>query len=148
MAFEKDMKYGEIGEHIAWLELLQSPKVKQVLDVRHDRYFQDRDIDFLALKTNGQVDRWEVKTDRQAHQTGNLVFETKSNSNEGCLARSEAQWIWYAIPETNETIIVDFAKLKGYVLHKKPNEVSMGDNARGYLLNIQELIDYQVATRR
>lgn len=148
MAFEKDLQFGEIGERVAWLELLESPKIKQVMDVRHDQFFQDRDIDFLTLKPNGDVDRWEVKTDRQAHQTGNIVFETKSNSNEGCLARSQAQWIWYHLEATGEDIIIDFAKLKGYVLHKQPKEVPMGDNASGYLLNIQELIDYQVATRR
>lgn len=148
MPFEEDLIYGETGEHVAWVSLLESPKTRQVLDVRKDRYFQDKDIDFLQLDFNNNVNKIEVKTDRQAHETGNIVFETKSNSNEGCLARSEADYIYYYIEKTKEVIILRLKELKGFIIHTKPKEVPIGDNARGCLLDIQKLIDCKVAVRR
>ena len=148
MAFNEDLRYGETGEHIAWVQLLESPKTRQVLDVRKDPYFQEKDIDFLQLDVKNNVNKIEVKTDRQAHKTGNIAFETKSNSNEGCLARSEADFIYYYIPEVREVIVIKLDMLKGFIIHTKPKEVNMGDNAKGYLLNINDLIAYQVAWRK
>lgn len=148
MGFKEDLQYGETGEHIAWVSLLESPKTRQVLDVRKDKYFQEKDIDFLQLDFQNKVNKIEVKTDRQAHETGNIAFETMSNTNIGCLERSEADFIYYYIEKTDEVIIIKLKELKGYIKHTSPREITMGDNARGYLLNIQDLIDYQVAIRR
>lgn len=148
MSFKEDLEFGEAGERVAWLELLESPKTKQVLDVRKDKYFQAKDIDFLQLDFSNTVNKIEVKTDRQAHETGNIAFETMSSSNEGCLARSEADYIYYYIEKTKEVIILKLKELKGFINHINPKEIMMGDSARGYLLNIQMLIDYQVAVRR
>lgn len=148
MPFNEDLTLGQAGEHVAWVQLLESPKTKQVLDVRKDKYFQDKDIDFLQLDTQNNVNKIEVKTDRQAHRTGNIAFETKSNSNEGCLARSEADYIVYYILETNETLVINLSLLKGFIKVTKPEEVSMGDNAKGFLLPIRDLLDYKVAIRK
>ena len=148
MAFDEDLAYGEAGEHIAWVQLLESPKTRQVLDVRKDKYFQEKDIDFLQLDFNSNVNKIEVKTDRQAHKTGNIAFETKSNSNTGCLERSEADYIYYYIPHSRAVIVIKLDLLKGFIIHTKPREVDMGDNARGYLLRIQDLLDYRVAWKK
>lgn len=148
MPFKEDLIYGETGEHVAWVHLLESPKTKQVLDVRKDKYFQDKDIDFLQLDFNNNVNKIEVKTDRQAHETGNIAFETMSNSNVGCLERSEADYIYYYIEKTGEVIILKLPELKGFIKHTNPKEISMGDNAKGYLLDINSLVAYQVAYRR
>ena len=75
MPFDEDLIYGEYGERIAWISLLESARTRQVLDVRKDKYFQERDIDFLQLDVDNKVNKIEVKTDRQAHKTGNIVFE-------------------------------------------------------------------------
>ena len=148
MPFWEDLSAGESGEHVAWVQLLESPKTKQVLDVRKDKYFQDKDIDFLQLDVNNNVNKIEVKTDRQAHETGNIAFEIRSKASEGCLAKSEADYIYYYIENTKEVIIIKLKELKGYIKHIDPKEVSMGDHAKGYLLDIQSLLDYQVAVRR
>lgn len=148
MAFENDLRFGETGEHVAWVQLLESPKTRQVLDVRKDKYFQEKDIDFLQLDFNNNVNKIEVKTDRQAHLTGNIAFETKSNSNKGCLERSEADYVLYYLIETKETLLIDLPMLKGYIKQYNPKEIVMGDNARGYLISIKDLIDYKVARKR
>lgn len=148
MAFKEDLIFGETGEHVAWIQLLESPKTRLVMDVRKDKYFQQKDIDFLQLDLNNNVNKVEVKTDRKAHETGNIAFETDSNGNVGCLERSEADYIYYYLEQTKEVIILKLRELKGYIKHTNPREITMGDNAKGYLLNIQSLIDYQVAVRR
>ncbi len=148
MPFWEDLTFGKSGEHIAWLDLLESPKTKQVLDVRFDPYFKEKDIDFLQLDFENNVNKIEVKADRKAHDTGNIVFETKSKASEGCLARSEADYIYYYIENTKEVLVLKVDALKGFIKHTLPREIPMGDNARGYLLNIQDLIDYKVAVRR
>lgn len=148
MAFKEDLIFGETGEHVAWIQLLESPKTRLVMDVRKDKYFQQKDIDFLQLDLNNNVNKVEVKTDRKAHETGNIAFETDSNGNVGCLERSEADYIYYYLEQTKEVIILKLRELKGYIKHTNPREITMGDNAKGYLLNIQNLIDYQVAVRR
>ena len=148
MAFKEDLIFGETGEHVAWIQLLESPKTRLVMDVRKDKYFQQKDIDFLQLDLNNNVNKVEVKTDRKAHETGNIAFETDSKGNVGCLERSEADYIYYYLEQTKEVIILKLRELKGYIKHTNPREITMGDNAKGYLLNIQNLIDYQVAVRR
>lgn len=148
MPFKEDLIYGETGEHVAWLNLLESPKTRQVLDVRKDKYFQAKDIDFLQLDFQNNVNKIEVKTDRKAHETGNIAFETDSNGNVGCLERSEADYIYYYLEKSKEVIILKLKELRGYIKHTNPREITMGDNAKGYLLDIQNLIDYQVAIRR
>lgn len=148
MAFSEDLAFGKTGERIAWLSLLESPKTRQVMDVRNDAYFQERDIDFLQLAINNRIYKIEVKTDRQAHATGNIAFETKSNSNEGCLARSEADYIYYYLENTGEVIIINLPVLKGCLGNLKPEEIKMGDNARGYLIKIQDLLDLRIAVKR
>lgn len=148
--FEEDLAYGEYGERIAWISLLESARTRQVLDVRKDKYFQERDIDFLQLDVNNKVNKIEVKTDRQAHTSGNIVFETKSNSNEGCLARSEADYVYYYIEKSGELVGIKLRKLKELINANilRLREVPMGDNARGYLIAIEDLERYKVAERR
>ena len=148
MAFSEDLAFGKAGERAAWLALLESPKTRQVLDVRDDLYFQERDIDFLQLDIKNKVNKIEVKTDRKAHETGNIAFETMSNSNDGCLARSEADYIYYYLDATGEVIIINLPILKGCLGNLKPEEIRMGDNARGYLIKIQDLLDLKIATKR
>lgn len=146
--FAKDKSFGRVGEEVAWLDFLQSPKVRNVLDVREDDYFKGKDIDFLLLGQDTKVFKVEVKTDSQAHDTGNLVFETKTNGNIGCLEKSEADWIYYYLKGSEESYVVDLAKLREYIRENHPREISMGDNAKGYLLNIEDLRRKYIAMKR
>lgn len=142
--FEADLKFGETGEDVAWLRLLKSPTTKQVMDVRKDPYFQKIDVDFLQLTKDGVVNKVEVKTDRMAHKTGNFVFETKSNGNAGCLQRSEADYV-LTVLATGETLTVVMDWLNVYISEHNLKEIPMGDNARGYLIPIKDLVAHKIA---
>lgn len=137
--FIKDLEVGEEGENVAYELLSKSPQNKTVLDARKDPYFQDRDIDFLAEKYSGIVIKYEVKTDRQAHKTGNIAFEETTCGNIGCLAKSEADYILYYLLETHTMYGFWLNDVKDYITDNKPKLYEMGDAATGYLLKISDL---------
>lgn len=137
--FKKDLEVGEIGEQIAFQLLANSPQNKRVLDVRKDPYFQNLDIDFLAEKQSGIVIKYEVKTDRQAHKTGNIVFEKTTSGNTGCLEKSNADYILYYLSEAKIMYGFWLDDIRSYIESSNPRIVDMGDSATGYLLNISQL---------
>lgn len=139
MSFEEDVKFAEIGEkECLWL-LTNSKKTKLVVDVRSDPFFQRLDIDFLQLDINNRVNKIEVKTDRKGHETGNLFFETECNSKEGCLQRSEADYVYYYLVETKETWVIVLPRLKNWLKMQDFNEVIVDGKTKGYLLNFLDL---------
>jgi len=137
--FTKDLEAGEVGEKVAFNLLIQSPQNRAVLDVRKDPYFQNLDIDFLAEKHSGIVIKYEVKTDRQAHKTGNIVFEKTTSGNIGCLEKSNADYILYYLSETKVMYGFWLTDIKNYIQIIHPKIINMGDAATGYLLNISSL---------
>ena len=134
--FQKDLKTAEEGEEVAYSLLLKSPQNKAVLDVRKDPYFQELDIDFLAEKHSGIILKYEVKTDRQAHKTGNIVFEKTTSGNIGCLEKSHADYILYYLSETKIMYGFWLDDIRQYIKETNPKIINMGDAATGYLLSI------------
>ena len=134
--FQKDLKTAEEGEKVAYSLLLKSPQNKAVLDVRKDPYFQELDIDFLAEKHSGIILKYEVKTDRQAHRTGNIVFEKTTSGNIGCLEKSHADYILYYLSETKIMYGFWLDDIRRYIKEKNPKIINMGDAETGYLLSI------------
>lgn len=137
--FKEDLTEGEKGEELVLQLLTKSPQNKAVIDVRKDIYFQDLDIDFLAEKHSGVVIKYEVKTDRLAHKTGNLVYEETTSGNIGCLAKSHADYILYYLSQSNELYGFWLIDMRNYIKETQPELVEMGDNAEGYLLKIKDL---------
>lgn len=139
MSFEKDLKTGEIGEKECYWQLVNSKKTKQVIDVRYDPFFQALDVDFLQLDNNNHVNKIEVKTDTIGHRTGNLFYETESTGNEGCLKRSQADYVYYYLPETGETWVVLLPRLKTWLAQQQFNEVIVEGRTKGYLISFLDM---------
>lgn len=145
--FKKDLEAGEIGEEVAFRILSSSHQTKSILDVRKDPYFQNLDIDFLVEKYSGIVIKYEVKTDRQAHKTGNIVFEKTTSGNIGCLEKSHADYILYYLSETQAMYGFWLSAIRKYIKTTKPRIIEMGDAATGFLLKIAELEQKKLMTR-
>lgn len=143
--FNKDLKYGEIGENIAIIKLFNNLGTKQLIDVRKDEWFQKIDVDFLQSTSNGRIVKIEVKTDRQAHLTNNFVFETQSKGNVGCLARSRADYVYYYVEGNDQLYMVVMKGLRKFLDEHHFNEVSMGDGAKGYLVPFKALLENGIA---
>ena len=147
MSFIEDKKFAEMGEaKCLWL-LHNSKKTRGVLDVRHDAFFQELDIDFLQLDINDKVNKIEVKTDRQGHQTGNFVYETKSHHTEGCMTRSQEDYIYYYLCESNEVWVVSMQKLRKWLENEPIREVVFSDGAKGYLIGFLEMEMNKIAVK-
>jgi len=83
--WDEKLAEGKQGEELVakWLEY--GDESGTFLDLRDDRYYQQRDIDFAI----GGV-FFEVKTDLKAHETGNLFLELDA------LEKSRADlWLFY-----------------------------------------------------
>lgn len=141
--FERDLILGKSAEREAFLFLLNQRNTAGIIDSSNDEYYQKLDVDLLVLTNTGKIVKYEVKYDRMCDETGNIVFETKSNGNIGCLERSHADWLYYRTKST--TYLIDMASLRKYIEYESPMEIDMGDGAKGYLLKVDRLIERRIA---
>ena len=140
--FNSDLQYGKAGEYIIYQYLLFQPNTSQLINVTDDEFFQENDIDFVWETVSGKVYKIELKTDRLAHKTGNIVYEYKSNKSYdtvGCFEKTKADYILYYIEKTNVLYWIKVESLREYIEKNKEklSLVNMGDNAIGYLIPLK-----------
>lgn len=140
MSFAEDLSFGREGEAVVRNLLESSGNFDYVIDCSNDKYFQQKDIDVLALVNDGHIAKYEVKTDRKAHETGNIAFELRTNGNIGCLAKTEADFVMYYIEGNDRVYCFNAEQMRRYLRTKRFKLYRMGDNAEGYLLNINQLL--------
>jgi len=140
MSFAEDLSFGREGEAVVRNLLESSGNFESIIDCSNDKYFQQKDIDVLALVNDGHIAKYEVKTDRKAHETGNIVFEIKTNGNIGCLAKTEADFVMYYIEGNDRVYCFNAEQMRRYLRQNRFKLYRMGDNAEGYLLNINQLL--------
>lgn len=152
--FLNDLNTGEIGEEKVYEYLSLNKSVKRIEDVRKDKDYQCIDVDFVCYDENNKKCLIEVKTDRKAHNTGNIVYEIISNkyyNTVGCFEKTKADKIFYYLLNTDELYIINVKKLRIYVNKKYKNknkERIMGDCAIGYLIPIKDLIDNNIMNKK
>ena len=137
--FSESLKQGKYGEYVIKDFLNRQKWVKQVVDVSDDLRHQEKDIDFLVENLERQFYSVEIKTDYQAHETGNLAYELTTSGHIGCLEKTEADWIIFFIPNGNIAYLTITSRLKDYVKNSNFEERTMGDRSTGYLLPIEDL---------
>ena len=137
--FNESLKEGAMGEHVVWNLFNKHPGVRSVVDVREDKGFQEKDIDFLIEDTHRQFTPVEVKTDLKAHETGNIVYELSTSTHMGCFEKTQAKYIMYYVPHDKTVYRIDVKALRTYINEKRPEEKDMGDNATGFLIPIKDL---------
>lgn len=143
--FDKDNKQGDKGETIVYAWLLRNKNVRHVMDVSKDVRHQKNDIDFIVQLPTLQTKYIELKTDFQADTTGNVPYEMISNidfNSKGCLEKTKSDFIFFYLYNSHDLLIAETPKLKQYVNENKQylKLIPMGEKARGYLLNINDLI--------
>lgn len=148
MSFEEDVIRGKTGEKVVHYALTHSKNIKDVWDVSDDTRYRINDVDFLVQTYNNQVYGVEVKTDFKAHETGNIFFETDSNGNVGCLERTTADYIYYYIYHSKKLYVIITKRLKQLIESGRFYKVKGGENAEGYLIPIERLIELKVAEER
>lgn len=148
MSFENDIIRGKTGEKVVHYMLTHSVNIKDVWDVSEDDRYQNKDVDFLVLTLSNQVYGVEVKTDFKAHETGNIFFEVDSAGNVGCLERTTADFIYYYVYHSKKLYVIITNRLKEFINSRLLTMVNGGDNAKGYLISIKDLLEMKIATER
>lgn len=145
--FLQDLKIGNIGEQAVFDYLKNQKNTLALVDVRDVQFFREADVDFIQVIDNQLYPRLiEVKTDTMAHITGNIPYEFISNyriNSIGCFEKTKSTHLFYYLTETNKFYILNTKALQEYVKKNKVDLklIPMGDNARGYLLKLQKLIE-------
>ena len=152
MGFITDIKIGNNGEDIIYNYLLHHSSTKIVVNVTNDEWFQQFDIDFLQITKDNQINKIEVKTDRMADRTGNMVYEVYSDKrtySQGCFEKTEADYIFYYLINTNILYIFNTYELRQWVEeHKdKLRLTNMGDYALGYIIPLNDLKEVYIKER-
>ena len=94
--FKKDMIDAVLGEEATEKYLHDVYGKDNVQDVRNFKAYQNADVDYVAYDNEARkMMNYEVKTDFQANNTGNVAYELTSNGNPGCLGRSAADYVAY-----------------------------------------------------
>lgn len=140
MSFAEDLSFGREGESIVRNLLESSGNFDNVWDCSNDKYFQQKDIDLLGIASDGHIAKYEVKTDRMAHKTGNIAFEITTSGNIGCLAKSEADFVMYYIEGNGRLYCFNTEQMRQYLKRDRFKLYRMGDSAEGYLLGINRLL--------
>ena len=150
--FSDDLKFGKQGEEKIYQYLLTHPNTKYVIDTSDDIFFQSLDIDFLWQTKNNKIYKLEIKTDRLADKTKNIIYEYYSNKTyqtEGCFEKTEADYILYYIINENYFYNLNVKKLRQYVNEKKDKlKIKyMGDDALGYIIPIRLIEKYRLGKK-
>lgn len=152
MSFNSDIQIGDKGENIIYNYLWKHKSTLKIVDVSKDKWFQQFDIDFLQITNNGIINKIEVKTDRIADRTGNMVYEIYSDRRtytKGCFEKTEADYIFYYLINTNILYIFSTQELREWILEHQHNLklVEMGDYALGYIIKLNDLKDIYTKER-
>ena len=144
------LKIGSIGERVVWDALQHNPNIRTVFDVRLAKKYQEFDVDFEIELMNREIKWIEVKTDQRMHETRNVFYEIQSNEHcgtIGCFEKTKADLMMIYNELTGIIYQIDIKRLRQYVRtnREKLKLVSGGDNAKGFLINIDELIRQQIA---
>lgn len=118
--FRESLKVGDKAAQLAkeWLRSL--PQTKGLVSVEADKAYQKRNIDFL-WETNKGFYRVEVKGDTWGHQTGNLFFETTSNTrrgSDGCFMYTEADLLLYLMLKSRELYILPVEDVRAWFMRE------------------------------
>jgi hypothetical protein len=109
--WDEKLAEGKAGEEVVarWLEYHTPGELR---DLRADRFYQERDIDFLVGS-----DFYEVKTDLRADATGNLFLELDA------LEKSRADYWLIYLPQRDWLFRFAHADLLAYALAKADTQV-------------------------
>lgn len=145
--FKDDVQLAIIGEFVVWDSLMDMKGTKNVHDVRHDKRFQEWDVDFLVEDINRQFTWVEVKTDWKTFTTGNVIFETESHGKVGCLERTKADYVAYFVPQSGNIYMCDMEALRRCVKKFDYPVRAMGDDTHGMIVPLGDLERFGVVQR-
>lgn len=144
MGFHSDSEIGNKGENVIFNYLLNHSSTINLIDVSKDEWFQQFDIDFIQQDIFHNINKIEVKTDRLADKTGNMVYEIwsdKRTHSKGCFEKTEADYIFYYLINSRTLYVFNTKELREWVSEHIDDlkQTDMGDNAFGFVIRLGDL---------
>lgn len=156
--FKKDMIDAVLGEEATEKYLQDVYGKDNVQDVRNFKAYQNADVDYVAYDNEARkMMNYEVKTDFQANNTGNVAYELTSNGNPGCLGRSAADYVAYITFATEQNpnthfYMINLPEWRKLISNSNKDSkwifrwnAPMGEGAVGHLFRIEGLLSEGVA---
>lgn len=156
--FKKDMIDAVLGEEATEKYLQDVYGKDNVQDVRNFKAYQNADVDYVAYDNEARkMMNYEVKTDFQANNTGNIAYELTSNGNPGCLGRSAADYVAYITFATEQNpnthfYMINLPEWRKLISNSNKDSkwifrwnAPMGEGAVGHLFRIEGLLSEGVA---
>ena len=125
-SFKGDLRFGKLCEDVIRRFLMHYVDVDDVRDISNSNRGIKDDIDFEIVYRDGHTSTAELKSDMQAHKTGNIAYEELSHKNPGCFARTKADHIIYYLTETGVAYVLNPHKLRAFVAEMKADERKAG----------------------
>ena len=148
-SFKGDLRFGKLCEDVIRRFLMHYVDVDDVRDISNSNRGIKDDIDFEIVYRDGHTSTAELKSDMQAHKTGNIAYEELSHKNPGCFARTKADHILYFVKETDMVYVLNPVKFREFIAEMKMDKEKaaslkvrpsgMGEGAFGYLVPITVL---------
>lgn len=171
--------FGKIGEEDLKSVLLSSNKTVELIDTSSREDFYDYDIDIVQMTEGGHTldevlailrqnsihkipfaHTYEAKADTVSVSSRNIIYEVLSHDNPGCLAKSKAEFIYYAFLDKNDNVVerylIDLKKWRQWIReHCKDcnrskylilnNFDRTHDGVMNFLCNIDKMVEDGVA---
>ena len=150
--FNSDIQIGNKGENIIYNYLLNHSSTDMLINVSNDKWFQQFDIDFVQIDGEGNANKIEVKTDRLADKTGNMIYELVSDRRtytQGCFEKTQADYIFYYLVNTRILYIFNTLELRQWVTENAENLIlaNVGDFALGYIIPLSNLKNISIKVK-
>lgn len=111
---QDSVKVGELGEKAVMDFLLTKNYVQNYLDVRGDKTYWEKDVDYFVMFIDKSCHPIEIKTDTYSH-TGNIFYEDIScieRNTPGCFQKTKARWLFYYFVNDGTLYIIHVKKFR------------------------------------
>lgn len=120
----------------------------RVEDLSDDPEYRAKDIDMRVIPPSGRPYTVEVKTDRRAHETGNIIIEYEMDRMQGQKSGwwyfCEADVLCFYIEQTRQALFLSWPIVKRMCIESKgrpctfKNPIDINSVGRGRLLSIEK----------
>ena len=111
---QDSVKVGELGEKAVLNFLLTKNYVQSYFDVRGEKAYLEKDVDYIIMFIDKSRHPIEIKTDTYSH-TGYIFYEFIScieRNTLGCFQKTKARWIFYYFVNDGTLYIIHVRKFR------------------------------------
>jgi len=138
MPFYKDLQFGKIYEN----------KANEYIDYDEIKIINEKCKEYDLIITKNNINfKYEIKADRRAYYTNNMVIEYECRGRKsGIEATTADYWLYFVIINSNNDIVYNIPVKELKEIIKNCKTVSGGDNfsSKMYIVKLDNIIKYKI----